>query len=331
MSNFTNFFPAAGGGTIPETTIFDTAGTHKWTVPTNVKNEIAAEGHAEVGLLMVGGGHDSANQSGEVISELYPLSTADYDPEAGWATPGVPEITVQVGNPNEPSGITLAPADPVSLAVSYGAGTGGHPNLSTTYSQTPVGVEISGTKYALVNSIVFPSNQRWFNTGHTFTFTGTPTATGFTDASGNSITPIITPSGIVSGTASTQWTVTFPGGGFSPFNGTLSAGYRGYINTYNSYQNMGTFTVQRGSTFDKIATTNPQGLGGSFSQTSGIVTIKLADSIVKQARSGFNTSAIQNAFPNLNTSTEGFLGFSRSGSTRPGSQNQKGYVQIFHS
>ena len=95
---------------------------------------------------------------------------------------------------------------------------------------------------------------------------------------------------------------------------------------------MGAFTVQRGSTFSTIATTNAQaGYGNSFSQTPGIVTIKLADSIVKQARSGNNSSTIINSFPNLNTSTEGFLGFSRSGSTRPGSQGQKGYVQIFHS
>ena len=334
MSNFTDFFPAAsaGGGAIPETSIFDTVGVYKWIVPQSVKDEIAAEGHSEVGLLMVGGGSDSGDSSGEVISELYPLSTSDYDPESSWSTAGEPEITVQVGNPNEPSGITLFPADPVSLNVGYGSGTGGLPNQTTTYSQTPVGVEISGTKYALVNSIVFPSNQRWLNPGHTFTFTGTPTATGFTDASGNSITPIITPSGIVSGTASTQWTVTFPGGGFSPFNGTLSASYRGFINQFNSYQNMGAFTVQRGSTFSTIATTNAQaGYGNSFSQTPGIVTIKLADSIVKQARSGNNSSTIINSFPNLNTSTEGFLGFSRSGSTRPGSQGQKGYVQIFHS
>ena len=209
MSNFTDFFPAAsaGGGAIPETSIFDTVGVYKWIVPQSVKDEIAAEGHSEVGLLMVGGGSDSGDSSGEVISELYPLSTSDYDPESSWSTAGEPEITVQVGNPNEPSGITLFPADPVSLNVGYGSGTGGLPNQTTTYSQTPVGVEISGTKYALVNSIVFPSNQRWLNPGHTFTFTGTPTATGFTDASGNSITPIITPSGIVSGTASTKCSV----------------------------------------------------------------------------------------------------------------------------
>jgi len=334
MADFSSFFPeaAAGGGAILETSIFDTAGTHKWIVPTNVKNEIAAEGHAEVGLLMVGGGHDSGDSSGEVISELYPLSTSDYDPASSWATAGVPEITIQVGNPNEPSGITLAIADPVSLNVSYSSGTGGIPNQTTSYSQTPVGVEISGTKYALVNSIVFPSNQRWLNAGSNFQFTGTPTATGFTDVSGNAITPTITPSGLVNGSASTQWTVTFPGGGFSPFNGTLSASYKGFINQFNSVQNMGAFTVQQGSTFDKIATTNAQsGYGNSFSQTAGIVTIKLADSIVRQARSGFNNSTILNSFPNLNTSTEGFLGFSRSGTTRPGSQGQKGYVQIFHS
>jgi hypothetical protein len=334
MADFSSFFPetaAAGGGAIPETSIFDTAGKYKWIVPTNVKNEIAAEGHAEVGLLMVGGGSDVDNQSGEVISELYPLSTSDYDPASSWATSGVPEITIQVGNPNEPSGITLAPASPAFLDVGYGGGTGNSPNGSATYSQTATTVEISGTEFALVSSITFPSNQR-FNSGSSgFTFDAVPTATGFTDTSGNAITPTITPSGISVGDASAQWTVTFPGGAFVPFNGTLAATYRGFLNTFGSYQPLGVFSVQKGSTAQKISNTNPTNFGGSHASTSGIVRIKLADSIVKQARSGNNSSTITNSFPNLNTSTDGFLGFSRSGSTRPGSANQKGYVQIFHS
>lgn len=332
MADFSSFFPeaAAGGGAIPETSIFDTAGVYKWIVPTNVKNEIAAEGHAEVGLLMVGGGHDSANQSGEVISELYPLSTSDYDPEAGWATAGVPEITVQVGNPNEPSGITLAPADPVSLAVGFAGGTGNLPSQTVTYSQVPDTATISGTSFALVSSITFPSNLRYLSASSQYTFTGSPTVSGFTDASGNAITPTITPNNIANGTAGSAFTITFPGGGFSPFNGTISAPYKIFHNSYGAFLNAGTVTVSA-PTAGSVRATFPTGNSGTFASTGGSVTIKLADSIVKQARTGNSSSTIQNAFPNLNTSTEGFLGFSRSGSTRPGSQNQKGYVQIFHS
>ena len=71
MSNYTDFFPAGsssgGGGALAEVEIFTSSGI--WTVPQSVQDEITAEGSAEVGLFMVGGG--ATNDSGEIINELY--------------------------------------------------------------------------------------------------------------------------------------------------------------------------------------------------------------------------------------------------------------------
>lgn len=74
---------SSGGSSLSETDIFTSSGT--WTVPQKVIDEIASEGHAEIGLLMVGGGSvttaygNAATRSGEVVSELYQLSESDYD------------------------------------------------------------------------------------------------------------------------------------------------------------------------------------------------------------------------------------------------------------
>lgn len=73
---------AAAGG-MPQTEIFTTSGT--WNVPTSVKSSIDTDGHADIGLLMVGGGSGSTSDSsddtrgGEVISEVYQLTRNDYD------------------------------------------------------------------------------------------------------------------------------------------------------------------------------------------------------------------------------------------------------------
>ena len=81
MSLYTDFFPAGGGsgtggGALAEVEIFTSSGI--WTVPQSVQDEITAEGSAEVGLFMVGGG--ATNDSGEIVNELYKLTAADYDP-----------------------------------------------------------------------------------------------------------------------------------------------------------------------------------------------------------------------------------------------------------
>ena len=69
----------AGGGGLTETEIFTEDGT--WTVPQSVIDEIAAEGHAEVSLFLVGGGAVSTGgNSGEIVSGLRQISGADYDP-----------------------------------------------------------------------------------------------------------------------------------------------------------------------------------------------------------------------------------------------------------
>ena len=91
-----------GGGGIPETAIFTQSGT--WDVPQSVQDEIDSEGHAEVGLLMVGGG--GANAAGEVVNELYQLTTADYNDSSSWADPDQPEISIVVGGSGADSGIT---------------------------------------------------------------------------------------------------------------------------------------------------------------------------------------------------------------------------------
>ncbi|MDA7993144.1 MAG: hypothetical protein MPJ25_08905, partial [Pirellulales bacterium] len=93
-----------GGGAIPETTIFRTSGV--WQVPQAVQDEVTAEGHSEIGLLMVGGGSttitpsNSADvRSGEVFTELRQLTIQDYDPTvitlAGTANTGDTTLNVE--------------------------------------------------------------------------------------------------------------------------------------------------------------------------------------------------------------------------------------------
>jgi len=95
-----------GGGGLPETQVFTSSAV--WTVPQKIIDEIASEGHAEVGLLMVGGGStqttasDSATRSGEVVQEYYQLTANDYDDP----TAATPQITVTVGAAGGLTGIT---------------------------------------------------------------------------------------------------------------------------------------------------------------------------------------------------------------------------------
>ena len=93
-----------GGGAIPETTIFRTSGV--WQVPQAVQDEVTAEGHSEIGLLMVGGGSTTTTpsnsadvRSGEVFTELRQLTIQDYDPTvitlAGTASTGDTTLNVE--------------------------------------------------------------------------------------------------------------------------------------------------------------------------------------------------------------------------------------------
>jgi len=110
-------FTVGGGGKIPETEIFTSSAV--WSVPQSIKDEIAAEGHAEIGLFMVGGG--TSGNSGEIVNELFPLTTADYDP-----------ITVTIDGTGASSGDTSVGV--VALTKDLVGGTFSNNSLTHTIS-----------------------------------------------------------------------------------------------------------------------------------------------------------------------------------------------------
>lgn len=110
-------FAVGGGGKIPETEIFTSSAV--WSVPQSVQDEIAAEGHAEIGLFMVGGG--TSSNSGEIVNELFPLTTADYDP-----------ITVTIDGTGASSGDTSVGV--VALTKDLVGGTFSNNSLTHTIS-----------------------------------------------------------------------------------------------------------------------------------------------------------------------------------------------------
>ena len=295
-----------GGGGIAETAIFTQSGT--WLVPQSVQDEIAAEGHAEVGLLMVGGGATAA--SGEVVSELYQLTTADYDPMASWADPNQPEISVVVGAAGSASGITDSMM--VNLVAATHANTTWIGGGSAPAITIPlVGARTDAAGYPFIFSVRFTitpnigtstlNNGAWGGTGTA------PVRTG-----GNT--------GV--------WT-------FDPARAW--DGTQGFSISGNAHTNGGASI--RGNTNGSISIFDNNGAvaGGRITFSNIQVIYESADPLpVKVARGGTDVATTTSLFLNNPTSTEGYFGgYGRFNSTRPnsgagGNNPQSGYVQIFY-
>ena len=303
MANFSSFFPAAstGGGAIPQTEIFTSSGI--WLVPQDVQDKITSDGHADIGILIVGGGSGSYNHCGEVRNEIIKLTSATYSPSSLWASATQPEIAVTVGAAAGDSGIGYDTnvAD-VLLEMNY--------NTSSSVTLIPGTYSQDSSNQLLIKTI----DVLWVGpgtgpTGYSWTGTTQPT---YTTTSGHGVPGI---AGTYTKSIAT-WN-----GTDSYFDGTLQfTGNRyGATKTISFSWNGATRTISRSA--------NMSGYDWQgdivYKSAAGVPTIKAENG-------GSGTPA---NFRNLSTSTEGYLGFSRYGSTRPGSVDgsnaQGGYVQIF--
>ena len=297
---------SGGGGGISETAIFTSSGT--WLVPQSVQDEITSEGHAEVGLLMVGGGATAS--SGEVVSELYQLTTADYNDMSTWTNQNQPEISVVVGAAGSASGITDSMM--VNLVTATHANTNWVGGGSAPAITLPlVGARTDASGYPFISSVRFSispnvgsstlNNGAWGGTGTA------PTRTG-----GNTST----------------WT-------FDPvraWDGTQAWSISGNVHTNGGASIRGN-TNGSISIFDD----NSAVAGGTITVSNIQVIYQSADPLpVKVARGGSDQTATTSLFLNNPTSTEGYFGgYARFNSTRPnsgagGTSPQSGYVQIFY-
>ncbi len=315
MSNFTDFFPAAvGGGAIPETAIFPNSGSYTWVVPQSVRDEIASEGHAEVGLLMVGAG--TSTKCGEIINELYSLTTADYDDPSAAS----PTITVFVGSNGGPSGITSAPpATPTSsIAIPNQSGNNGW----TNFAQNQVTLTLTPPNSPSIDSngkAITLSLQLWTMTGNN------NTAALVYDQ--------ITWDGSVAfdSTSAEQSVGNFYWNTAQSFDGTL--GWRMYSSNYGtSVYSRQTLTFNTATGLFEFRGTGSYSSIGSLSINSATnIIYNNANAAATFARGAGSTDN----FRNNASSTDGYFGgFCRingsyfgSGGTTP----QNGYVQIFHS
>lgn len=298
MANLSSFFPAAGGsigGAVPKTEIFTSSGV--WNVPQSVQDAINSEGYAEVGILLVGGGHSS--NSGEVISDLFRMTTADYDDPNDWDDPNQPEVSIAVGAAGGNTGITTVPGSPTADLVftrRVADNSSYNNTLVVAPSQNP----------PLVHSVRVQFIAQ------------TPYSSGFSQTSTGATTVPTAPAG-----TSYDLTWEWDGGvAFSPIGFiTYNAGgpYYDFDLTYNTSNN--TFTSTWNGSFNSvdITTSIRYSINGVLHRTT--------------ARSG--GSSDYSKFRNNPQSTEGYFGgFSRlNGETEGsgGANPQGGYVQIFYS
>lgn len=286
------------GGGIPQTEIFTSSGT--WLVPQDVQDKITNDGHADIGIIAVGGANSAATQSGEVKNEILKLTSATYSPSNTWANANQPEINVTVGGIGGNSGIGY---DANTEDVNINSFTSDQVLSAGTFSTDSNG-----------DILIKSFSVLWGAAGSSpgiFSYTGTTQPTSTTQGGFP-----------VSGHAGTytKSIVTWSG------NGTYMDGVLNMAGTrYGSARNVRLQWDDSTNTLD-LFDVNMSGVAWSADVTyvsaPGAPTIK--------AEGGDGTVA---NFRNNPTSTEGYLGFSRFNSARPGSAGnqgaQGGYVQIF--
>ena len=287
----------AGGG-IPQTEIFTSSGT--WLVPQDVQDKITNDGHADIGIIAVGGANTTATQSGEVKNEILKLTSTTYSPSNIWADSNQPEINVTVGAAGGNSGIGY---DANTSDISINSFTSDQALTAGTFSEDSNGDILIKSFSVLWGS----GGMGSFNFSYSGTTQPTLTTQGGFPVSG------------LAGTY-TKSIVTWSG------NGTYMDGNLQMSATrYGSARNVGLLWNDSTDTLDiyNLSTT-------SVSWAADVTYVSAAGAPTIKAESGDGTVA---NFRNNPTSTEGYLGFSRFNSARPGSAGnqgaQGGYVQIF--
>lgn len=280
----------SAGGAIPQTEIFTSSGT--WLVPQDVQDKITNDGHADIGIIAVGGGNQAGNICGEVKNEILKITSATYSPSSTWANSNQPEINVTVGAIAGDSGIGY---DTATANVSTGNFTSNLALTSNTFSA-------NSNNQILVKKVGFLWGGAYVDSGG-YSYNGTDTPATFVSGGQSSLTYV-------------EWANdgTYLDGTVY-FNGTRAGSARYTSISWNTSNN--TFT---------IGSSDLSGVSWywniTYKSAPGAPTIK--------AESGDGTVA---NFRNNPTSTEGYLGFSRFNSTRPGSAGSQGsktgYVQIF--
>jgi hypothetical protein len=290
----------SGGGAIPETAIFTASGS--WIVPQSVQDEIASEGHAEIGLLMVGGGVTAG--SGEIVSELYQLTTGDYN-SVGGVVSSPPTVSVVIGGVGGHSGITTSAA-PTTFTQTVASGSLGFRNTTVNYPLTGGSAAIGPNGFPLITTMTVPYS------GHNG---GSVTINNGSLAWSGSGTPTLT-TNVITFSAPTE------------FDGSLTFAYTnggGYTSYYDVSYNAALGAVA-------VAETGTTQLNSS--SPAFTVTWQSGGFAVKQAREGGHANA--NQFSNNDTDEQGYFdGLARFNGARPnsgsgGTNPQAGYVQIFY-
>ena len=355
----------AGGGGLTETEIFTEDGT--WTVPQSVIDEIAAEGHAEVSLFLVGGGAVSTGgHSGEIVSGLRQISGADYDPVklnvTSAASIGDTTISISAAPKNmvggvfndgsETRSITAGASGATSITLDSGLTTSistGELRVTHTSQTNPViSVQVGGVAensgFTLDPAIPIVNNT--ITTGiadrNVTYYFSLPSDMYLNDDGYPLMQSLEVTTSLNQGTSSFSgftvnpslstsdnrtWTLTYP----SPtaFDGTFTVtGYRGdYIGTY-------TFKIDGTSAEQRIANRR-----WYLRWTNALYGLSIGPGIVQQYQSAdiyktearHGDSGEQDSFLNYSRSTDGYFGgFCRINSTKAnsGSPGQAGYAQI---
>ena len=355
-----------GGAAIPETAIFNSSDV--WAVPQSVQDEITAEGHSEIGLLLVGGGSvSSAGSSGEIINELIQLTGADYDPIAlqvtATAAVGATTLSIQAAPKDLVGAIFLNGTTTISITA--GAAGATSVTLSTALTNEITAGELRVTHTTQSNPVVTvaigaPGGNTGF-TQHVDTEIVNGNPTSAPNAIDGSAVYTVPPNMALD---SDGWPL------IQSFSGTLSL-FTGSP-TQSGFTVMPTITHTLGSTLS-ITWPSPTAFDGVVSQVgevfgdSGTFTLRWDGSTPEERMSlrrfratWSNTSRDLNFGPlsftyqatdmhitearhgdsgetamflNNAGSSEGYFGgYGRSGSSRPntGSPGQTGYVQIFY-
>lgn len=336
----------AAASALPETVIFTQSGT--WTVPDSIKNEIASEGHAEVGLLMVGGGSitttagDVATRSGEVRQELYQLTTSDYDdPNAA-----NPTISVTIGAVGGYSGITDVQdaTHPGGTSLdNQGIISGLRATSTTSFNVTTTTQTQASQQFITKNASGKPAITRFAST----TFTSNVVA-----QSGVGLPP----SGLILSVSG--GTITSTSGSLGTFVRTWDSSDPGYFNSVTAeWSQVGSDRFFLTGTWNGSGITwsgsipsntfreqlyNSQS-GGRILYYGAQLNYNLDSGIVSATQARAGSDADYDEFTSNPYSPEGVLGYARNYDilpgtstysalpSTPGSPGQGGYIQIFYS
>ena len=343
MNNFSDFFPAASGGSssgggMPKTEIFTSSGV--WLVPQEVQDKITNDGYATLGLFMVGGGsqlNENPRNGGEIVNKTIRLTALDYDPQSEWASSTQPEITISVGSDGGGSGFTFNPLsntpvlnEPFNLENPLTSVVNTIMRNQTAHHTPTQSPQLDSNGYPYVSEIKLGIKN--YSSLTPFAPNYRSAATTFSNFTTNPTVPAFTADGVYINVVISYATPT-------PFDGRvtidptwLSSGTSGNAVLQISYDT----TVNK---FKIYSTTGSSGGNNGTAQfngsgtTASTITYNRGETFVRVARSGADLSV--NEFGNNPQSVDGYFGgFSRyfvsAGATpNSGQPGQSGYVQIY--